>query len=291
MCSSWIAARHRACAACLCKLAHHRPRSSPSPSGRVRILSSAELTASGWQPTGLIPLSVLPHHHLSMRTLTMRNPWQPDRGERRELGRPLGAGLVPVGYITTSLSMPSYFSSDIGGSATFASGGSREDVNRLLPAEQTTGTLYYAALVNISQASTTGDYFMHFKTHQLLHRTSFRQRCHRRTAVRHCYRQHRHHLRRNRLCLQHHLPVVVKHDDDTRCQRCVRLDSCSGIERAPLALQTGTPSTSIVAIAISRVRICRRRIDGIRWQPNWADTLHAQPHPATLAISKTAPDV
>jgi uncharacterized repeat protein (TIGR01451 family) len=71
-----------------------------------------------------------------------------------------GAGTNPIGYITTSLSMPSYASSGIGGSATFAASG--EDVNRTF-AELSSGNAYYAALVNFSSATTTGDYVLHLK--------------------------------------------------------------------------------------------------------------------------------
>jgi uncharacterized repeat protein (TIGR01451 family) len=70
-----------------------------------------------------------------------------------------GAGDGPVQYDTSSLSMTGYVSSDIGGSATFGSGS--EDVNRTFT-EQTSGTVYYAALVNLSTAS-SGTYFLHLK--------------------------------------------------------------------------------------------------------------------------------
>ena len=71
-----------------------------------------------------------------------------------------GGGTNPIQYALTSLSMPTYVSSGIAGSATFTSSG--EDDNRTF-AEQTAGPLYFAALVNISYATATGDYFMNFK--------------------------------------------------------------------------------------------------------------------------------
>jgi len=71
-----------------------------------------------------------------------------------------GAGSGPVQYITSGLSMPGYGSSGVGGAATISTAGS-EDVNRSF-ANQTSGTVYFAALVNVSQAQ-TGDYFLHLK--------------------------------------------------------------------------------------------------------------------------------
>ncbi len=69
----------------------------------------------------------------------------------------------PVQYIITSLSMPGYGSSGVGGAATFANGsGSREDVNRTF-VTQSSGVVYYAALVKLSAADTTGNYFLHLK--------------------------------------------------------------------------------------------------------------------------------
>ncbi len=70
-----------------------------------------------------------------------------------------GAGNGPVQYQTSSLSFPGYGSSGIGGSATFAGTGS-EDVHRTFP-DQTAGDVYYAALVNLSAATSTGTYFLH----------------------------------------------------------------------------------------------------------------------------------
>jgi len=68
----------------------------------------------------------------------------------------------PVLYITASLSMPKYGSSGIGGAAAISTTGV-EDVNRSF-AVQTSGTLYYAALVRVITASSTGDYFLHLIT-------------------------------------------------------------------------------------------------------------------------------
>ncbi|MCB0445362.1 MAG: T9SS type A sorting domain-containing protein, partial [Gelidibacter sp.] len=70
------------------------------------------------------------------------------------------SGSTPVGYATTSLSMSGYASSGVGGSATIT-GSNSEDVNRSFT-EQTSGTVYFSALVNISAVG-TGNYFFHLK--------------------------------------------------------------------------------------------------------------------------------
>lgn len=72
-----------------------------------------------------------------------------------------GAGSGPVQYVTTGLSMPGYGSSGVGGAATISTAGS-EDVNRSFT-NQTTGTVYFAALVKVSEAKSGGDYFLHFR--------------------------------------------------------------------------------------------------------------------------------
>ncbi|RME32265.1 MAG: DUF11 domain-containing protein, partial [Thermoflexia bacterium] len=73
-------------------------------------------------------------------------------------------GTVPVQYVPTGLSMPKYGSSGIGGAATITSAGgsSAEDVNRSFE-NQTSGIVYLAALVNVTNASSGGDYFLHLK--------------------------------------------------------------------------------------------------------------------------------
>ncbi len=70
------------------------------------------------------------------------------------------SGTGAVVYTNTSLSMAGYSSSGIGGSV-IVDGALGEDVNRTFT-EQTTGTVYFSALVNIS-AATTGNYFFHLK--------------------------------------------------------------------------------------------------------------------------------
>lgn len=63
-----------------------------------------------------------------------------------------------VGYVTTSLAMTDYPTTDIGGSVTIANPGG-EDINRAFT-PITSGKVYYSALVNFSAVS-SGDYFLH----------------------------------------------------------------------------------------------------------------------------------
>ncbi|MEZ4801183.1 MAG: T9SS type A sorting domain-containing protein [Gelidibacter sp.] len=71
------------------------------------------------------------------------------------------SGTGAVGYATTSLSMAGYSSSGIGGSATIDAA-LGEDVNRAFT-PQTTGTIYFSALMNLSAVSSGGSYFFHLK--------------------------------------------------------------------------------------------------------------------------------
>ena len=79
------------------------------------------------------------------------------------------SGSTTVNYTTTSLSMSSYPSSNIGGSATISPSNS-EDVNRSFT-EQTSGIVYAGALVSLNAVG-SGNYFMHLKDNA----TGFRAR-------------------------------------------------------------------------------------------------------------------
>ncbi|MCK0107943.1 T9SS type A sorting domain-containing protein [Flavobacteriaceae bacterium S0825] len=70
------------------------------------------------------------------------------------------SGSGSVLYTTTSLSMTGYPSTGVGGSATISSS-SGEDINRTFAA-QSTGTVYFGGLINISAIS-SGSYFFHLK--------------------------------------------------------------------------------------------------------------------------------
>lgn len=68
-------------------------------------------------------------------------------------------GSIPVTYIPEGLSFTNYVGSGIGGAATMMNGSfSREDINRLFTAPQTSGTVYTSLLVNFSAAG-TGEFF------------------------------------------------------------------------------------------------------------------------------------
>ncbi len=203
-----------------------------------------------------------------------------------------GIGLLPVGYVATSLAMPSYAYSGIGGSATHASGAtSREDVNRMLSAEQTTGTLYYAALVNITTASTTGDYFMHFKNIG----TGFYGRLFAKDngfgsllfgiaagSTGTIYGTQTFAYNTTYL-------VVVKYDMYTGGSDVFVLDTCTGTEPTPLATASvAYTSTSVVAIAIRQGgNVVAGSIDGLRVATSWADTVKCVAPPLTMAKDAT----
>ena len=189
-----------------------------------------------------------------------------------------GAFVSPVMYVPSSLSLPDYSLSGFGGSATFAGGsGSRDDVNRPFAA-QSSGTVYYAALVNLSSA-TTGDYFLHFKDAG----TNFRGRLFAQDsggnllfglsssgssgtygATNFSY---------NTTYL-----AVVKYEIGTGNSALYVLDSCSGTEPAtPLVVSTGT-ANPMSAIAIRQGGISTAgAIDGIRVGTTWAEAVRCGP--------------
>jgi len=70
-----------------------------------------------------------------------------------------GTNAILVTNPSTTCSYPGYLSSGVGGEVTFVASG--EDDNRAFSA-QTSGTIYFGFLVNISAATTGGDYFFHF---------------------------------------------------------------------------------------------------------------------------------
>jgi uncharacterized repeat protein (TIGR01451 family) len=201
-----------------------------------------------------------------------------------------GAGTNPIQYAITSLSMPSYVSSGIGGDATFTITG--EDDNRTF-ASQSSGTLYYAALVNLSSAQNTGDYFLHFKNAT----TGFAARLFARnssgalqfgigttsTAT----------WGTTNFAYNTTYLVVAKHDMSTGASVVYVLDSCVSTEpTTPLASATGAPVTPLVGFAIrqgTNTNAPAGTVDGIRVATNWADAATCTNAPATMSISKAAP--
>ena len=75
------------------------------------------------------------------------------------------SGTLPIGYQTTSLSMSGYAASGVGGAITIDdNGASAEDASTPF-ANQSSGSIYLSALVNISSFVATGDdYFMFLNT-------------------------------------------------------------------------------------------------------------------------------
>lgn len=68
-------------------------------------------------------------------------------------------GTNPIKVAASGLSYPGYASDGVGNAATFTTNG--EDDNRVF-ASQTSGSVYVSFMINITSASTTGDYFFHF---------------------------------------------------------------------------------------------------------------------------------
>jgi len=97
------------------------------------------------------PLTTLPLYeefNYAAGTLLTANGWTAHSG----------AGSNAITVAAGSIVYSGYLSSGIGNEV--ALGASGEDVNRIFTA-QTTGTVYASFLVNVSAATTTGDYFFH----------------------------------------------------------------------------------------------------------------------------------
>jgi uncharacterized repeat protein (TIGR01451 family) len=182
----------------------------------------------------------------------------------------------PVQYTPSSLTMPDYSLSGIGGSATFAGGsGSRQDVNRTFAA-QSSGTVYYAALVNLSSSSATGDYFLHLKDNTT---TNFRARLFAQDSSGNLrfglssssgtgtYGAEDFSYNTTYL-------VVVKYDIGTGNSALYVLDGCSGTEPdTPLVTSTGT-ATAMSAMAIRQgSNSYTGTVDGIGVGTTWAEAV------------------
>jgi len=76
------------------------------------------------------------------------------------------SGTNPVLYSTTGLTYSGYPASGIGGAATLAHGGTREDIN-IASSPVTSGNVYTSFLLNVKlSGGTTGDYFLHLNDSQ-----------------------------------------------------------------------------------------------------------------------------
>lgn len=201
------------------------------------------------------------------------------------------SGAAPyVGYTTTSLSMAGYGSSGVGGAATILTNGA-EDVNRTF-ITQTSGTVYFAALVNVSTAGNTGVYFLHLKDSG----TNFRARVFGKNEVgvlrfgldvtgTGIYTTAAYSYNTTYL-------LVTKQSLDTGATALYVLDAFSASEPATpvVSFTTGTTVT-VRAVAIRQSTGGPSAIiDGIRVANTWADVVGVPAAPeADLGIAKSGP--
>ncbi|HOU15630.1 MAG TPA: hypothetical protein PKZ84_21205 [Anaerolineae bacterium] len=182
-----------------------------------------------------------------------------------------GTGIPPQ-YVTSNLSMAGYGSSGFGGAVTIDNANT-PDVNRAFSTSTISDILYYAALVNISTATTTGDYFLHMKDNG----TYFRGRLFAKdesgvlrfgiaasgTAV----------YSTDSFSYNTTYLVVVKYDPSTDDASLYVLTSYSATEPAsPTAFSDGTFTTGNAQLAIAlrqSTNIPDATIDGIRVAKDW----------------------
>lgn len=184
------------------------------------------------------------------------------------------SGTGAVAYTNTSLSMAGYSSSGIGGSV-IVNGALGEDVNRSFT-EQTTGTVYFSALVNIS-AATTGNYFLHLKDTS----TGFRGRVAAKddgsgnilfgiasSTTTYVYGTTPFNLNTTYL-------VVASYNIDSGVSNLFVLTAPVATEPAtPEATDTGTSGTAISAVALRQSGgIPTAIVDGINVATSWASVL------------------
>ena len=187
----------------------------------------------------------------------------------------------PVQYVTSGLTMPTYVSSGIGGSATFMRPG--QDINRGF-ANQTSGTVYYAALISVSTASTSGDYFMHFRNNGFVYPGRLYAKDNGSGALLFgvatsstpgpTYGATTFSYNTTYL-------AVIKHDIGTTVSTVYILETCVSDEpTTPLATATGTATTSILGVAIRQGGATSGvigTVDGIRVGTTWADAVACVP--------------
>ncbi len=199
-------------------------------------------------------------------------------------------GSPMVQYVSTGLSMPGYGSSGVGGAAKILTTGS-EDVNRSF-GNQTTGTLYFAALVNISQAG-AGTYFLHLKDAT----TGFRTRV---------YAQDSSGALRfglsntstgtystTNFSYNSTYLVVAKYNVTSGDTALFVLDAPVATEPAtPLLTETGTGAFAVQAVAIRQGSGGPTAIiDGVRVAYTWEDAIGYTSSASRFTILKSAPAV
>jgi predicted extracellular nuclease/DNA/RNA endonuclease YhcR with UshA esterase domain len=196
------------------------------------------------------------------------------------------AGTGPVQYITPSLSMPNYGSSGIGGAATISTGGA-EDVH--IPfTEQTSGILYFAALVSVTEAQ-SGDYFLHFSNAS----TGFRAR----VFVRDVAGVLQYGLSTSTSTATYATDafdynttylVVAKYDIDSGDTNLFVLDEVVSVEPATPLLSLGGTSLAVQRVAIRQGSAGNRpaaTIDGVRVANTWEDVIGLPGAPSVVATN------
>ncbi len=196
-----------------------------------------------------------------------------------------------VQYIPAGLSMAGYGSSGVGGAATIVTTGA-EDVNRTF-APQSSGTVYFGALVSISTANATGQYFLHLKDSG----TIFRARVYAQDSggnLRFRFSSDGLTISDSSVDFAYNTTylVVAKYDVSTGNAALYVLDAYSATEPGtPLLTSTGAANAmSAVAIrqSMSSGNTPAAIIDGIRVGTSWADAVGGGSPMPQLAISKTA---
>jgi len=192
-----------------------------------------------------------------------------------------GAGTGPIAYTNTSLSLTDYAASGIGGSISIT-GSNSEDINRSFTT-QTSGTVYFSALVNISAVG-TGNYFFH------LNSSSFRARVGAKddgsgginfgigaSSSTLSYGTNSYSLNTDYL-------LVASYNIDTGESNLYVLTTAETTEPgSPETSDTGTSGTSISAISFRQSsNVPTANIDGVRVATSWSDIIS---DPANTLVS------
>ncbi|HNT25953.1 MAG TPA: hypothetical protein PKM21_16405, partial [Anaerolineales bacterium] len=192
------------------------------------------------------------------------------------------------------LTMPSYASSGIGGGVPFTTSG--DDENRSFVA-QSSGNIYLAALINLTSAQTSGDYFLHLKDSG----TGFRGRIYAKSAGSGVFNLGTSaagtagtiNYSTDAFNTGVTYLVVVKYDITNDDSALYALSACTSTEPAtPLVTSNGTSATVTISAAAIRQGTSTAApagtVDGIRVATNWADavTCVAAPEPE-LSMTKT----
>ena len=199
-------------------------------------------------------------------------------------------GSPYVGYTTTSLSMAGYGSSGVGGAATILTTGN-EDVNRTF-ITQTSGTVYYAMLLNALTAG-TGAYFLHLKDAGT---SLFRARVFARNdaGILHFGLSDGstgNYITTTDFSFNTTYLLVVKYNASTGDTALYVLDTFSGTEPGTALITTTGTAQSVLAVALRQSNGGPTAIiDGVRVANTWQDVVgYVPPIEADLSVSKSGP--